>query len=63
MERNRWLKPFGIFALLFFVAAFVEAFWSPLTGVPFAVKIGVGAAGWVLLLAYFAFAGRAHAAR
>jgi uncharacterized membrane protein SpoIIM required for sporulation len=50
-------------ALLFFVAAFVEAFWSPLTEVPFNVKIGVGIAGWVLLIAYFSFAGRSRAAR
>jgi len=50
-------------ALLFFVAAFVEAFWSPLTGVPFRVKIGVGIAGWALLLAYFSLAGRSRAAR
>jgi uncharacterized membrane protein SpoIIM required for sporulation len=50
-------------ALLFFIAAFVEAFWSPNTEVPFNVKIGVGIAGWVLLLSYFALAGRARAAR
>ena len=50
-------------ALMFFIAAFVEAFWSPLTEVPFDLKIGVGIAGWVLLLAYFAFAGRSRAAR
>jgi uncharacterized membrane protein SpoIIM required for sporulation len=50
-------------ALLFFIAAFVEAFWSPLTEVPFNVKIAVGVAGWVLLFAYFALAGRARAAR
>jgi uncharacterized membrane protein SpoIIM required for sporulation len=50
-------------ALLFFIAAFVEAFWSPLTEVPFRVKIGVGAAGWALLLAYFTLAGRSRAAR
>jgi uncharacterized membrane protein SpoIIM required for sporulation len=50
-------------ALLFFVAAFVEAFWSPLTEVPFNVKIGVGIAGWALLLAYLALAGRSRAAR
>jgi uncharacterized membrane protein SpoIIM required for sporulation len=48
-------------AFLFFVAAFVEAFWSPLTEVPYQTKIAAGAAGWVLLLAYFAFAGRARA--
>jgi uncharacterized membrane protein SpoIIM required for sporulation len=50
-------------ALLFLVAAFIEAFWSPLTGVPFEVKLGVGAAGWALLLAYFALAGRSRATR
>jgi uncharacterized membrane protein SpoIIM required for sporulation len=50
-------------ALMFGAAAFVEAFWSPLTEIPFEVKISVGIAGWVLLLSYFAFAGRARAAR
>jgi len=50
-------------ALLFFAAAFIEAFWSPLAGVPFNVKIGVGIAGWLLLLSYFSFAGRARATR
>jgi uncharacterized membrane protein SpoIIM required for sporulation len=49
-------------AFMFFIAAFIEAFWSPLTEVPFGVKIAAGLAGWVLLAAYFAFAGRAHAA-
>jgi uncharacterized membrane protein SpoIIM required for sporulation len=50
-------------ALLFFIAAFVEAFWSPLTEVPYRAKIAVGVAGWVLLAAYLAFAGRARASR
>jgi uncharacterized membrane protein SpoIIM required for sporulation len=50
-------------ALMFFAAAFVEAFWSPLTEIPFHFKITAGVAGWVLLLAYFALAGRARAAR
>jgi uncharacterized membrane protein SpoIIM required for sporulation len=50
-------------AVLFFAAAFVEAFWSPLTEVPFQIKISAGIAGWVLLLIYFAFFGRARAAR
>jgi len=49
-------------ALMFFGAAFVEAFWSPLTEVPFNAKIAVGIAGWVVLLAYLGFAGRARAA-
>jgi uncharacterized membrane protein SpoIIM required for sporulation len=50
-------------ALMFMAAAFVEAFWSPLTDFGFPIKIAVGIAGWVLLLAYFLLAGRAHAAR
>jgi len=50
-------------ALMFFAAAFVEAFWSPLTEVPYHTKITVGIAGWVVLLAYFAFSGRARATR
>jgi uncharacterized membrane protein SpoIIM required for sporulation len=44
-------------AALFLAAAFVEAFWSPLTLIPFGVKIGAGIAGWVVLLAYLLFAG------
>lgn len=45
-------------AILFFAAAFVEAFWSPLTAVPVGVKYAAGVAGWVLVLGYFLFAGR-----
>jgi uncharacterized membrane protein SpoIIM required for sporulation len=50
-------------AAMFLAAAFVEAFWSPLTEVAFGIKIGVGIGAWIVLLAYFAFAGRTHAAR
>jgi uncharacterized membrane protein SpoIIM required for sporulation len=50
-------------ALMFMFAAFVEAFWSPITELPFELKIGVGLAGWTVAFAYFALAGRAHAAR
>ena len=50
-------------ALMFAAAAFVEAFWSPLTAVPYGVKIWAGLAGWALLLAYLALSGRAGAAR
>jgi uncharacterized membrane protein SpoIIM required for sporulation len=50
-------------ALMFVAAAFVEAFWSPLTEIPFDLKVGIGIAGWAVLLAYFALAGRARAAR
>lgn len=49
-------------AFLFLIAAFIEAFWSPLTEVPYRTKIAAGVAGWVLLLVYFALAGRARAA-
>ncbi|HEU5177732.1 MAG TPA: stage II sporulation protein M [Burkholderiales bacterium] len=50
-------------AIMFFAAAFVEAFWSPITEIGFIPKVIVGTAGWVLLLAYFLFAGRGHASR
>ena len=50
-------------AMMFLGAAFVEAFWSPLTEVPFNLKISVGVAAWVVLLAYLLLAGRARAAR
>jgi uncharacterized membrane protein SpoIIM required for sporulation len=45
-------------AALTFCAAFVEAFWSPLRSVPVTLKYGIGIVLWILLLAYFAFAGR-----
>jgi uncharacterized membrane protein SpoIIM required for sporulation len=50
-------------AVLFLAAAFVEAFWSPITEVPFNLKILVGIAGWVVLLGYFLLAGRSRAGR
>jgi uncharacterized membrane protein SpoIIM required for sporulation len=50
-------------ALMFMFAAFVEAFWSPITDLPLQVKLGVGLAGWGLALAYFLLAGRGNAAR
>jgi uncharacterized membrane protein SpoIIM required for sporulation len=50
-------------AMMFLGAAFVEAFWSPLTEVAFDLKIGAGIVAWAVLLAYFLFAGRARAAR
>jgi len=45
-------------AALTFMAAFVEAFWSPERSLPFALKVGVGIALAVLTLAYVLFAGR-----
>ena len=50
-------------AILFFIAAFVEAFWSPITEIDFQTKVIAGIAGWILLLAYFLLAGRARASR
>jgi uncharacterized membrane protein SpoIIM required for sporulation len=50
-------------AVMFFIAAFVEAFWSPLTEIPFQFKIAAGIGGWAMLLAYFALAGLRRAAR
>jgi hypothetical protein len=43
-----------------FLAAFVEAFWSPNRAMPVAVKYGVGVAMWLLLTGYFLYAGRAR---
>jgi uncharacterized membrane protein SpoIIM required for sporulation len=40
------------------VAAFVEAFWSPLTEVAPPVKYGVGIALWLAVAVYFILAGR-----
>ena len=50
-------------AALFLAAAFVEAFWSPLTEIPFHMKIAAGIGGWVVLLLYFLFSGRGYATR
>ncbi|MCL2801756.1 MAG: stage II sporulation protein M [Treponema sp.] len=46
-------------ALMLFIAAAIEAFWSSKHLLPIELRIGVGIALWVLLLAYFLFAGRA----
>lgn len=45
-------------ALLTFCAAFVEALWSPIRTLPFDLKVGIGVAVWLALLAYFLIAGR-----
>jgi uncharacterized membrane protein SpoIIM required for sporulation len=50
-------------ALMFFLAAFVEAFWSPYSSVPLEAKVAVGLCGWAAFLLYFALAGRGRAAR
>jgi uncharacterized membrane protein SpoIIM required for sporulation len=51
---------YGAGALLA-AAAFIEAFWSPLSA-PTTLKYAVGSALWILLAAYFLLAGRNHAA-
>lgn len=43
-------------------AAFVEAFWSPITAVPSTLKYSIGIALWLLVWAYLLLAGREHAA-
>ena len=45
-------------ALLTLLAAFVEAFWSAATSIPPSVKYGVGGLCWLLVFAFFLFAGR-----
>lgn len=52
---------YGAGALLT-IAAFVEAFWSPLVAVPAAIKYALGALAWLLVLGYFMLAGHEHAA-
>lgn len=50
-------------ATMLVFAAFVEAFWSPLTAVPPPIKYAVGIGFWAIVVAYFALAGRdRHAA-
>lgn len=49
-------------ATLTFLAAFIEAFWSPNRGMPVHIKYGIGIALWLLTWAYLGLAGRgAHA--
>lgn len=45
-------------AALTFLAAFIEAFWSPIRTLPLSVKVGVGIALWVLVAAYLFLGGR-----
>jgi uncharacterized membrane protein SpoIIM required for sporulation len=49
-------------AVLTFLAAFVEAFWSPSRTVPVALKYAVGVGLWSLLAAYFMWVGRVRRA-
>ncbi len=43
---------------MFFIAAFIEAFWSPRTFIPVNIKYTVGILLWVLVIAYFCLCGR-----
>lgn len=45
-------------ALMLLIAAFVEAFWSSIGGLPAVVKYVVGATLWLLVLGYLVGAGR-----
>jgi len=45
-------------ACMLFVAACIEAFWSSRHELPSFIRYGTGFAGWVLVILYFAFAGR-----
>jgi len=56
------LRLMGGAAVMFLLAAAVEAFWSPLVLADPRPKYVIGALGWVLLLAYLLLAGRARAA-
>jgi uncharacterized membrane protein SpoIIM required for sporulation len=49
-------------AVLFVLAALVEACWSSHTAAAPPVKYAVGAAGWLVMLAYLGFAGRGREA-
>ncbi|MEO4046088.1 stage II sporulation protein M [Pseudomonas sp. CAU 1711] len=44
--------------LFLLIAAFIEAYWSSMTFASAHLKYGVGAGLWLLVLAYFLFAGR-----
>lgn len=45
-------------ALLTFLAAFFEGFWSASPSIPMNVKYGVGSVCWLLVIGFFCFAGR-----
>lgn len=50
-------------AAMFIGAAFIEAYWSSMSGVPAMVKYIVGIVNWILLIAYFLLAGHQRAVR
>lgn len=50
-------------SLMLLLAAVIEAFWSPTTGVPLEAKVGVGIGVWAAFLLYFLLPGRGRATR
>jgi uncharacterized membrane protein SpoIIM required for sporulation len=49
-------------AAMFLAAAFIEAFWSPLTDFPAQTKYAVGAIMWAVVLAWLVLGGRSRGA-
>lgn len=49
-------------AAMFTVAAFIEAFWSPINTLPPMLKYAVGLAMWVIVAAWFVLGGRSRGA-
>jgi uncharacterized membrane protein SpoIIM required for sporulation len=45
-------------ALMFILAAFIEAFWSSIASMPVMIKYGFGIFMWVVVISYFVFVGR-----
>lgn len=60
--RDAVFMMYGV-AAMFIIAAFIEAYWSSMSGIPAMVKYSVGITFWVLLIFYFVFAGRRSATR
>ncbi len=50
-------------AAMTFIAAFIEAFWSPSTAISPTIKYVVGGSLWVILITYFIFCGRSKHAK
>lgn len=49
-------------AAMFFIAAFIEAFWSSIAWMPFNTKIAVGLFMWAVVIFYFFLTGRSRRA-
>ncbi len=51
------VKIMGGAAVMFFMAAFIEAFWSSSQTMPIMIKYSVGVAMWILVISFFVFVG------